>query len=68
MKQQEIEQEGDSYTPKQPEYQPSSNFEVEQEVNNPIEKDLEQEQLQKEIEELESKDPLMIGDVVDTIE
>lgn len=68
MKQQEIEEAGGNYVPKQPAYQPPSNFEVEQEMTNPIERDLEQEQLQKEIEVLESRDPLMIGDTVDTIE
>jgi hypothetical protein len=68
MKQQEIEEAGGNYVPKQPSYQAPSNFEVEQEMSNPIERDLEQEQLQKEIEVLESRDPLMIGDSVDTIE
>jgi hypothetical protein len=41
---------------------------MEQEIGNPIERDLEQEQLQKEIEVLESRDPLQIGDVVETKE
>jgi hypothetical protein len=68
MKQQEIEEAGENYVPKQPAYQAPSNFEVEQEIGNPIERDLEQEQLQKEIEVLESRDPLQIGDVVETKE
>jgi hypothetical protein len=68
MKQQEIEEAGENYAPKQPAYQAPSNFEMEQEIGNPIERDLEQEQLQKEIEVLESRDPLQIGDVVETKE